>query len=267
MNALDTRKDIQRILGVKQDGDFGPKTHGMFERLGVTPGGQQWPPVSEPQPTPGQQRFDGFSPNLREEYQQLWDTMTARWEDDHTDEPGLEAIYEGLQAELEGVLRAIRENKGRYEKISQMTGGKIPWDFIAVIHNLECGLNFKKHLHNGDPLTARTVLVPRGRPATGSPPFSFEDSAVDALTMPGKAYHLEDDWSIPAILYRLEGFNGYGYRKYHPDVNSPYLWSGSGHYTRGKYVADSQWSSSAVSKQLGSALVLKALREPAPATV
>jgi lysozyme family protein len=56
--------------------------------------------------------------------------------------------------------------------------------------------------------------------------------------MEGKAYHLGNDWSTPAVLHRLEGFNGYGYRKFHPNVPSPYLWSGSNHYTRGKYIAD-----------------------------
>lgn len=196
---------------------------------------------------------------LRAEYQHLYDTMVARWEDNHEDEPGLEAIYKGLRVELIGVVRAIKANKARYQQISARAGGNIPWQFIALIHNLECGLSFNKHLHNGDPLTRRTVLVPAGRPRTGNGPFTFEESAVDALTMPGKAYHLATDWSLPATLHRLEGYNGFGYRRHHPETLSPYLWSGSNHYTRGKYVADGVWSASAVSKQLGTALILKAL--------
>jgi lysozyme family protein len=165
-----------------------------------------------------------------------------------------------LKVEFRGVISNIRSNQARYEAISREAGGSIPWDFIAIIHNLECSLNFNKHLHNGDPLTRRTVRVPANRPP-GNPPFTFDKSAVDALTMPGKAYHREADWGLPATLYRLEGFNGLGYLKYHPNVKSPYLWSGSNHYTRGKYVADGQWSSSAVSKQLGTALLMKELRK------
>lgn len=256
MIALEAKKSIQTTLGVTPDGDPGKITEAAWVLLKNTANSAPWPPVEPAE-------FAGLTESLRSEYQRLYDTMELRWEDDHKDEPGLEAIYEGLRAEYRGVLAAIRANRARYEKISQLaSAGAIPWDFIAIIHNLECGLSFKKHLHNGDPLTARTVLVPAGRPAKGTPPFTFEASAIDALTMPGKAFHLETDWTTPATLFRLEGYNGFGYRKYHPTVLTPYLWSGSNHYTRGKYISDggSGWSDSAVSKQLGTALLLKALR-------
>ena len=68
----------------------------------------------------------------------------------------------------------------RYQGLGQRLG--IPWQFIAIIHSLECGCDFKLHLHNGDPLTARTVQVPAGRPVAGNPPFTWEASAeVDIL--------------------------------------------------------------------------------------
>lgn len=258
MKALEARKQVQGILGVQQDGDIGPKSIATLNRLAGADAESEWPPAA----TVAQDgRFSGLTDNLKAEYQRLWDTMVYRWEDDHTDEPGLEAIYQGLKVEFCGVNASIKSHRARYEAIAKAATGSIPWDFIAIIHNLECGLSFNKHLHNGDPLTRRTVLVPAGRPAAGSPPFSFEDSAVDALTMPGKRFHLETDWSLPATLFRLESYNGLGYLKFHPNVKSPYLWSGSNHYTRGKYVADGQWSSSAVSKQLGTAVLLKELRK------
>jgi lysozyme family protein len=257
LTARAARQSIQSVLGVAPDGVIGSRTREQFGRLAESGDDAAWPPVVAPATAAA-----GLTDALRVEYQRLWETMVFRWDDDHEDEPGLEAIYEGLRAEFRGVVAAIRGNRERYEKIGRLAGGAIPWDFIAIIHNLECGLSFRKHLHNGDPLTARTVLVPAHRPVAGSPPFTFEASAVDALTMPGKEYHLVTDWSIPATLYRLEGYNGYGYRKYHPTVLSPYLWSGSNHYTRGKYVADGVWSDAAVSKQLGTALLLRALREP-----
>lgn len=259
MKALEARKQVQGILAVTQDGDIGQKTISALNRLAGTDAESEWPPVAAAPSQGG--GFSGLDDNLRAEYQRLWDTMVYRWEDDHADEPGLEAIYQGLKVEFRGVIASIKANRGRYEAIASAAGGSIPWDFIAIIHNLECGLNFNKHLHNGDPLTRRTVLVPADRPAAGNPPFTFEESAADALTMPGKRYHLETDWTLPATLFRLEGYNGLGYLKFHPSVKSPYLWSGSNHYTRGKYVADGVWSSSAVSKQLGTALLLKELRK------
>ena len=42
---------------------------------------------------------------------------------------------------------------------------------------------------------------------------------------------------------------------------SPYLWSGSNHYAKGKYVADGKWSSVAVSGQTGAIPVLKRMAE------
>jgi lysozyme family protein len=59
----------------------------------------------------------------------------------------------------------------------------VPWELIAALHEREAGGSFKGHLHNGDPLTGRTYHVPAGRPAKGSPPFTWEASAIDALTM------------------------------------------------------------------------------------
>ena len=133
----------------------------------------------------------------------------------------------------------------------------IPWFFIGVIHGMECGFNFTTHLHNGDPLAKRTVQVPRGRPLVGEPPFAWRDSARDALVL--KGYDKETDWSVPHMLYLWEKYNGFGYRPL--GVPSPYLWSFSNVYSSGKFVADHQFDPQAVSKQCGTAVMLKALQK------
>jgi lysozyme family protein len=55
----------------------------------------------------------------------------------------------------------------------------------------------------------------------------------------------------------LERFNGFGYRRHDINIHSPYLWSFSNHYTKGKFVADNTFSATAVSKQCGAAVLLK----------
>lgn len=145
----------------------------------------------------------------------------------------------------------------RYQAVSVATG--VPAHVVGIIHSLECGLDFHSHLHNGDPLTARTVQVPAGRPAAGQPPFAWEESAVDALTL--KKLQHWTDWSVAGIAYVLERYNGFGYRLYHPEVPSPYLWSGTAAYTAGKYVADGHWSATAVSRQCGGMALLRAMAE------
>jgi len=166
-------------------------------------------------------------------------------------------IRPGNEKAVNDMIDKLKANKNRYLGVSIPLG--IPWGFIAVIHNMESGLNFTKHLHNGDPLTARTKQVPAGRPLKGNPPFTWEESAMDALSMKGLG--AGTDWSLAGTLYQLENYNGWGYRLYHAHVKSPYLWSFSNHYNSGKYVADGTWSDTAVSKQCGAAVLLRRMAE------
>jgi lysozyme family protein len=159
---------------------------------------------------------------------------------------------------VSGIVKKIKANKAKYLSVQKELG--IPWFFVACIHNMESSLNFTRHLHNGDPLTARTKQVPSGRPKKGNPPFTWEESAIDALTYMG--LHKWTDWSLPGMLYKLEEYNGFGYRRNHPNVLTPYLWSFSNHYTKGKYVADGKWSDSAISNQCGAVVILKELYDP-----
>ena len=68
-------------------------------------------------------------------------------------------------AEVEEVVQRILQYQSRYASIAAQS--TVPWYVIAVIHNMECGLDFTKHLHNGDSLKRRTVNVPAGRPKIG----------------------------------------------------------------------------------------------------
>jgi len=156
-------------------------------------------------------------------------------------------------ADLAACLAKIQAGRGQYQQAGHPLG--IPWYFIAILHGMECGFNFNTHLHNGDPLTARTVHVPAGRPLAGSPPFPWIASAQDALTFQG--FKALTDWSVPRILYRFERYNGMGYQE--RATPSPYLWSFSNQYTQGKFAADGAWDPNLVSRQCGAAVMLKAL--------
>jgi lysozyme family protein len=181
------------------------------------------------------------------EYQRLFDTCQIRPE---------------RRAEIDAAATKIIAGKARYAAVGKQLS--VPWFVIGVVHSLEANSDFARHLHNGDPLTARTVQVPKGRPPTGQPPFTWEASAMDALTFDKSAQWT--DWSVPGILYKWESYNGLGYRKFHPEVLSPYLWSFTNHYTRGKYVADGTFSPTAVSKQTGAAALLRRLAEKGEVT-
>lgn len=183
--------------------------------------------------------------DLESEYRALWDSMEIRPE--HL--PAISAI-----------ARKIVAARARYAPIEAAVG--VPWYVVGIIHQLEAGGLFDRHLHNGDPLARRTVQVPAGRPAAHAGPFTFEESAIDALLI--KSLDKIARWDVPRIAYELERYNGFGYRTYHPEVASPYLWSRSTHYTRGKYVADGKWSATAVSGQSGAMPLLKRIAELCP---
>lgn len=132
-----------------------------------------------------------------------------------------------------------------------------PWYFVAIIHAMEASFDFNAHLHNGDPLSEQTVQVPAKRPPKWNPPSDWVSSAKDALTFDGFAD--QADWSVARTLYRWESYNGFRSRR--NGINTPYLWSFSNHYAKGKFVADGVWDPNAVSKQCGAATMLKALVE------
>lgn len=177
---------------------------------------------------------------IREDYATLWMNMALR--------PGWSRAF---QRDAQRILY----NRERYEKVSAVTG--VPWFVIGLIHMMESGLDFGTHLHNGDPLTERTIHVPRGRPAKGSPPFAWEESAIDALRSDNVADVAK--WCIEQIAYTLEAYNGWGY--HYRQIPSPYLWSGTNNYLRGKYVSDGEFNPDAVSEQAGAMAMLSVMRD------
>ena len=175
---------------------------------------------------------------LRQEYQQRFDAAKVP------------------AARQEIVAQSVRKmlgNRARYERITKsMT---MPWYFLAIIHGLEADFRFDAHLHNGDPLTGRTVRVPAGRPAGGTPPFSWEESARDAIAV--NRYDKWNDWSVAGMLVAWERYNGLGYRPH--GIHSPYVWACTDLYAKGRYVADGRFDANAESRQCGAVAMLKGL--------
>jgi lysozyme family protein/peptidoglycan hydrolase-like protein with peptidoglycan-binding domain len=151
-------------------------------------------------------------------------------------------------------ISTIVRNRARYEQIERATG--VPWFWVGITHGLEGSFDFSRHLHNGDSLNARTWQVPAGRPSTGTPPFSWEFSATDAVVY--KGYDAWKNWGDPTLhAYSFEKYNGFGYRSTRININSPYLWSFSNHYTKGKYTYDGYYDPNAGSEQAGAMVILK----------
>src|SRR3954447_26449020 len=90
---------------------------------------------------------------LKTEYRDLWKSC---------------AVRPSRLAEVDALVDRIVAHKQRYSAAGKPHG--VPWHVVGIIHMLEGSGNFATHLHNGEPLTARTVQVPKGRPLHGPPP-------------------------------------------------------------------------------------------------
>jgi lysozyme family protein len=164
------------------------------------------------------------------------------------------------EARAEQAVEKMFVNKSRYESLVKSLG-LVPWYVPAIVHYLEGNMNFSTHLHNGDSLKRKTVNEPSGRPVfapSGSNGYTWEESAIDAIKM--KNWHTFVDWTVKDVLFRLELYNGRGYKN--KGLASPYIWSGSNFGVGlGKFVKDGVYSKTAVSNQIGAALLLRKILE------
>lgn len=159
-------------------------------------------------------------------------------------------IRQGMANTVNGVADRILRHKSEYMLVQDKTG--VPWFLVGAIHNLEASCDFTTYLHNGDPLGRPTTHVPRGI-MFGKDQWHL--AAIDALRREGMTR--QTVWHLEHILYWSERYNGMGYAR--RGVNSPYVWSMTRAYSKGKYTGDGVYDPNAVSKQVGVAAVLTRL--------
>jgi lysozyme family protein len=141
--------------------------------------------------------------------------------------------------------------KAEYQAVQDRTS--VPWAVIAVIHEREASQDWSRSIAQGDPFDRPSVHVPAGR----GPFKSWREAAYDALVSCSPYAAHNKDWSIGGALTLLEEYNGLGYAG--RGLPSPYIWSGTDQYTKGKYVRDGVFDPEAVDQQTGCAGLLKAM--------
>lgn len=183
-------------------------------------------------------------------YSAIW-PLYARWWDAMVIKP--ERVREfALEAEYSV------SHKDTYLEIQEAAPNKVPWPMLAVIHWRESPGDraghprFDTYLGNGQVLSQRTTIVPRGRgPFIG--PHAFRDGALDALK--------EDDiltvqdWRLEKMLFWITGFNGWGYGT----RPSPYIWGGTNIQIPGKYTSDHHYDPNVWDTQPGCAPLLASI--------
>lgn len=205
----------------------------------VAPAASNAPDLSHGQvATPAVESEMGYTyAALKAEYVRRWEKMI---------------IDAGEIDEALAAARLILRGKSRYRAVEAING--TPWGWIGLAHYREASCDFSGVLHNGQ------HIIGTGRKTTEEPigrgPFSsWEEAAVDALRIKKLSGSLP--WSITYTTFKLEVFNGMGYRSNHKP--SAYLWAGTNQYEGGKYVKDHVFDPHAMDGQLGVCPVMLAL--------
>lgn len=166
----------------------------------------------------------------------------------------IQTIGKQLASHIDWYVHEAQNKKGYYDIVSKHAA--VPWEVVACVHALEAGYSMSKNLMNGQPWNQRTTWVPRGH----GPWSSWQEAAVAAFELKKREGKLPIDWDLGNTLEFLLKFNGLGYER--KGLVSPYLWSYTNHYANqggGKYVSDGKYSASAISLQVGAAVILKEL--------
>lgn len=165
----------------------------------------------------------------------------------------LETVKVTRSALANEVARRRLSHKSRYVSVGDQT--RVPVVMLMALHGRESDGDFRTYLGNGQPLDRVTTIVPKGR-GPWLEPSAWEKGAIDAINYD----HLNDataPWDMAYACWKGEAWNGFGPRNH--GIHTGYLWAGTNHYTRGKYVADGVWDAEHVDTQLGVIPVMLAL--------
>lgn len=162
------------------------------------------------------------------------------------------AYEAAFKKDMQNFKNNFVQNKAKYESVAQKAG--VPAELVAALHWREGGGKFDTYLHNGQKLGRKTTIYPEGILFT-----KWEDAAVDALkrhkTNIDRFKLNSNSNDIVAMCSFAETYNGTGYSK--KGLISPYVYSGTNQYYKGKYTSDGNYDPNAVDKQLGVLAMLK----------
>jgi lysozyme family protein len=170
-------------------------------------------------------------------------------------------------------------NKVIYQRISDGTQSKVPWEMLACLHRRESDSNFATYLGNGQSLAMKTTEVPAeqgpfcaesvlatythlhwNNPFLNPAPYAdmldaFVKGGISAVAHEG--WDDISDWRVEKMLYYMLMFNGAGSEAWgHP---SSYVWGLTNIQLPGKWIKDHVWSNTVTDPQPGCAPLLKTI--------
>lgn len=166
---------------------------------------------------------------------------------------GAMVINADQETELTARAKVIlaRANAEDFASVIAATG--VPKLWAIASFERESSSDYADSPAQGDPWNRVSVNVPRGI----GPYSSWAQAAIAAYRID----HLDQvgagNWTWARACYEGELFNGFGPRDH--GKHTGYLWSWSNIYSGGKYIADDDWSASAIDQQCGMVPMMAAL--------
>lgn len=156
---------------------------------------------------------------------------------------------------LEKTANRLLRDKAVYQRICDKTG--VPVAALMALSEREMSGNLHCYLGNGQRLTMRTTIVPKGRGPFADTIEGFISGALDALHLDGldQIAKAAEGWSLPRFCYESELWNGFGYRAH--GIPSPYVVGGTNAQKRGKYIRDGVYDPGAMDPQLGTLAIVE----------
>lgn len=236
-------KELQKSKGWGPDGKVGPLTYGAIKELQGEDGEEDTDSVRQPD-NKNHEPADKTGKSVYQKSKARLKNMKVQ-------------LSKSQQGDMNLFLKNWDKNHARYEKVAE--AANVPPELIAALHWRESSGNFNTYLHQGDPLGKKPTHWP-----TNIPTFhKWEEAAKHALGQHKsiqKMFDVDHDTTdMAALAGYSEYYNGLGY--HYKDKPSPYVFSGTNQYDRGKYVADGKYDSSVRDSQLGTMAMIQAIHD------
>jgi lysozyme family protein len=174
-----------------------------------------------------------------------------------------------IRPECEHVLHVtcdrLLRDKAVYQRIFERTG--VPVAALMALSEREMSGNLHCYFGNGQKLTMRTTIVPKGRGPFPDTLDGFIAGALDALHLDGldQVARTPEGWTLPRFGFESELWNGFGYRAH--GIPTPYFVGGTTAQKPGKFVADHEYSATLMDPQLGTLAIVEELFKLDPSLV
>jgi lysozyme family protein len=158
--------------------------------------------------------------------------------------------------ELDQDCEILLKEKAAFVELSDRTPNRTPAAFIMAVAMREMSGNTRCFLGNGQALSRRTTITPKGLGPWLQPyPENFIQGGLLALHIDG--IDKITQWSLPRAAYESEALNGFGYMS--KGIPSPYVFGGTNIQRKGKYVSDGNYDPNTMDTQLGTLTIIERL--------